>query len=61
MSNGKQKTTLNASEMAREVGVSVSYIARLCREGRIAAEKVGGVVWTIERQEVLRWIDEEMM
>lgn len=56
----EQQRQLTATEMAREVGVSKSYIARLCREGRIAAEKVGGTVWVIERKEVLRWIDEEL-
>jgi len=51
---------LTAAELAEEAGVSASYVARLCREGRIPARKVGGAVWVIVRAEALAWANERI-
>jgi len=54
------RSSLTAAELAQEAGVSASYIARLCREGRIPARKVGGTVWVIARVEALAWVNERI-
>lgn len=51
------KVTFSATELAEVAGVSCSYIARLCRIGKIPAEKVGNAVWVIQRVDALAWLE----
>lgn len=46
-----------ATSLAQAAGVDSSYIARLCRQGKIAAQKFGQA-WMIPYAEGRRWLDE---
>ena len=46
-----------ATSLAAAAGVANSYVARLCRTGRISAQKFGSV-WMISYEEGQRWLDE---
>ena len=47
--------TLTPSEVAKSLKVHPFTVARLAREGKIPAFKVGGV-WRIKKDEFERWI-----
>jgi len=46
-----------ATSLASVAGVDSSYIARLCRRGKIAAQKFGQA-WMIPFAEGQRWLNE---
>ena len=50
--------TVTPEQLAERVGVSASYISRLCRQGRIKASKPGGRDWLIPDDEAERWLRE---
>jgi len=53
----KSSQLWTATSLAAEAGVAKSYVARLCRTGRISAQKFGSV-WMISDEEGRRWLDE---
>ena len=52
----KHPKPYTAASLARAAGVHRSYVARLCRQGKIEADKVGGH-WIIAHDVGLRWIN----
>lgn len=52
-----QARPFTASSLAAAAGVSVQYIARLCKQGKIEAQKVGPV-WLISYDVGAAWIAE---
>jgi excisionase family DNA binding protein len=49
---------ITPKQLAEKTSVDVSYIQRLCREGRINASKPGGRDWLIPEEEAERWLRE---
>jgi excisionase family DNA binding protein len=45
----------NTRQVAHSLGVSPSYICRLCRQGRIFGLRVSRD-WVITRDELVRWL-----
>jgi excisionase family DNA binding protein len=45
-----------ASSLAKAAGVHYTYIARLCRQGRIPARKFGPV-WLIHYEDGVAWLE----
>ncbi len=56
MDESDEQTVYTASSLADEAGVNVTYVARLCRLGKIRAEKVGPI-WLIQREEARAWLE----
>ena len=56
-SEASQGYAWTATSLAAAAGVDSSYIARLCRQGKIAAQKFGQA-WMIPYTEGQRWLDE---
>jgi AraC-like DNA-binding protein len=56
-SDASEKQPWTASSLAQAAGVASSYVARLCREGEIAAQKFGQA-WMIPYEEGMRWMAE---
>jgi len=46
---------LSATDLAKKAGVAPSYIARLCRTGRLPASKLGGT-WMIRAEDAEAWL-----
>jgi len=53
----KSSQLWTATSLAVAAGVANGYVARLCRTGRITAQKFGSV-WMITYEEGRRWLDE---
>jgi excisionase family DNA binding protein len=51
-----QPRPYTASSLARAAGVSVVYIARLCRQGKLRAMKLKSV-WLIPREAGDAWLE----
>jgi hypothetical protein len=50
------KTKIGVSEAAKIMGVSITWVAFLCREGRLRkAEKQSSGAWLISRESVLKY------
>lgn len=49
------RDVMTTDEVADEVGVTVGYVSRLCKTGRLRAVKRQGV-WFIERDSVVSWL-----
>lgn len=47
----------SASDLAKRAGVSPSYVARLCRTGKLPATRLGGT-WIIRAEDAERWLAE---
>lgn len=45
----------SASDLARAAKVTPAYIARLCRQGKIPATKLGST-WVIQARDADRWL-----
>jgi excisionase family DNA binding protein len=45
-----------ATSLADAAGVSVQYVARLCRQGKIPAQKIGPV-WLIAPEDGRQWLE----
>ena len=45
---------MTTDEVAEELGVTVGYVSRLCKTGRLRAVKRQGV-WLVDRDSVVRW------
>jgi hypothetical protein len=45
-----------AAALAREADVSRTYVARLCRQGKLEAVKVGGI-WIITPEVAKAWLE----
>ena len=56
MDNKTQEQDWTASSLARAAGVGADYVARLCRNGKIPAVKVGNAVWVITNKDGLAWL-----
>lgn len=54
--NDKLEQPYTATTLAAAAGVSKQYIAQLCREGKLAAVKVGPV-WLIGREVGATWLE----
>lgn len=48
---------LSASDLADKADISPSYVARLCRQGKIRATKIG-TVWLIRTEDAEAWLRE---
>lgn len=46
-----------ATSLAAAAGVHFTYIARLCRQGKLACRKLGQY-WLISREDGQRWLEE---
>lgn len=47
---------ITPTQLADKAGVDVSYVQRLCRQGKINASKPGGRDWLIPDGEAERWL-----
>ena len=46
----------NAASLAHAAGVAPTYVARLCRAGRIPAVKVADTIWVISYEDGQAWL-----
>lgn len=46
----------SATDLAEKAGVSGSYVARLCRTGKLPAQKFG-TVWLIREEDADAWLE----
>jgi hypothetical protein len=51
----REHKPFTAASLAREANTDPSYVARLCREGKIPASKLG-YVWFISHDDGMEWI-----
>lgn len=51
---GEQMNKLTVKQAAKALGYHPDHVRRLLRAGVIRAEKVGGLVWLIDQEEVNR-------
>jgi len=52
----KPGSDYNAASLAAAAGVHKSYVARLCRAGRIPAVKVADTIWVISYEDGQAWL-----
>lgn len=55
--NDTEQKPYTATSLAQAAGVGFGYIARLCRVGKIPADKFGNV-WMIRFEDGQRWLAE---
>ena len=51
----EKQAIYTASDLAKKANVSISYVARLCRKGKIEATKLGPV-WLINAEVAEQWL-----
>lgn len=57
MDKQSEQTAFTASSLAEVAGIDKSYIARLCRQGKIPAQKLGPV-WLIRYEDGAAWLEQ---
>ena len=57
MTTDTPKQDYTAKDLAAEAGIDFSYIARLCRLGKLPCRRLGRY-WLISREDAQHWLEE---
>lgn len=58
MDKQSEQTAFTASSLAEAAGIDKSYIARLCRQGKIPAIKLNPQTWLIRYEDGAAWLEQ---
>lgn len=57
MDEATEPRDYTATTLAAAAGISKTYVARLCRQGKIPAVKLSPTVWLIRYEDGVAWLE----